>query len=46
MLVAAYVESSVVPAIVEMLDEGSREEFRAEAVMVTDADSGRLHFLT
>ena len=28
-------ESSVVAAVVEMLGEGSRDEFRAEAIMVT-----------
>jgi len=34
MLVADYIESGIVPAAVQMLDEDSPDEFRAEGVMV------------
>jgi len=33
-LVADYIESGIVPAAVQMLDQDSPDEFRAEGVMV------------
>jgi len=34
MLVVDYIESGIVPAAVQMLDQDSPDEFRAEGVMV------------
>jgi len=34
LLVVDYIESSIVPAVVHMLDADSPDEFRAEGVMV------------
>jgi len=34
MVVADYIESGIVPAAIQMLDQDSPDEFRAEGVMV------------
>jgi len=34
--VADYIESSIVPATVQMLDQDSPDEFRAEGVLVSN----------
>ena len=36
--VVDYIESGIVPATIQMLDPDSPDEFRAEGVMVSNAD--------